>query len=57
MKEVEAITMTVPVFAIDEKCENCPNLTFEIIGKTALKCKNAPICWKALEMREGERNE
>lgn len=38
----------------DEKCEHCPNLVFEIIGKTALKCKNAHICWTALEMREGD---
>lgn len=56
MKEVEEIMMRIPVFAIDEKCEHCPNLVFESLGK-AVKCKNAPICWKALEMREGEANE
>lgn len=55
MKEVEEIMMKVPVFAIDEKCENCPHLVFESLGGTKLKCKNAPVCWKALEMREGER--
>ena len=57
MKEVEEIMMKVPVYCIDEKCENCPHLVFEIIDKTALRCKNAPICWKALEMREGDRND
>ena len=55
MNEVKEVMMKVPVYAIDEKCENCPNLVFESLGKT-LKCKNAPICWKALEMREGEVN-
>lgn len=56
MKEVEEIMMKVPVYAIDDKCEKCPNIVFESLGKT-VRCKNAPICWKALEMREGERNE
>lgn len=54
MKELEEIMMKAPVYCIDEKCKNCPNLVFEIIGKNTFRCKNAPICWKALEMREGE---
>lgn len=53
MKDVEGIMMKVQVYAIDEKCENCPNIVFESLGKT-VRCKNAPICWKALEMREGD---
>ena len=53
MNEVKEVMMKVPVYAIDEKCEKCPNLTFESLGK-AVKCKYAPICWKALEMREGD---
>lgn len=57
MEKVKEIMMRVPVYAIDEKCEHCPNLVFEIIGKPALKCKYAHICWNALEMREGESNE
>lgn len=57
MKEIEEIWMKVPVYCIDEKCKKCPNLVFEIIGKTEFRCKNAPICWKALEMREGGGNE
>lgn len=55
MKEVEEIMMKVPVFAIDGKCEHCPNLVFESLG-TVLKCKNAHICWNALAIREGDRN-
>lgn len=56
MKEVEEIMMKVPVFAIDGKCEHCPNLVFESLG-TVLKCKNAHICWNALALREGKARE
>ena len=57
MNEVKEVMMKVPVYAIDEKCENCPNLVFEIIGKAKFKCKNALICWTALDMRDGDENE
>lgn len=53
MKEVKEIMMKVPVYAIDEKCENCPNLVLESLGKP-VKCKYAHICWVALDMRDGD---
>ena len=53
MDEVKEIMMNVPVYAIDEKCKHCPYLVFESL-ESVIKCKNAQICWNALNMREGD---